>query len=50
MRRRSSPPTSRAAAEGKGAVALDGEMIDLPVVERARQVVADAKRGVPHGD
>ena len=40
----------RAAAEGKGAVALDGEMIDLPVVERARQVVADAKRGVLHGD
>ena len=40
----------RAAAEGKGAVALGGEMIDLPVVERARQVVADAKRGVLHGD
>ena len=40
----------RAASEGKGAVALDGEMIDLPVVERARQVVADAKRGVLHGD
>jgi citrate lyase subunit beta / citryl-CoA lyase len=40
----------RAAAEGKGAVALDGEMIDLPVVERARQVVADAKRGVLHDD
>jgi citrate lyase subunit beta/citryl-CoA lyase len=40
----------RAAAEGKGAVALDGEMIDLPVVERARQVLADAKRGVQHGD
>lgn len=40
----------RAVAEGKGAVALDGEMIDLPVVERARQVLADAKRGVLHGD
>ena len=40
----------RAAAEGKGAVALGGEMIDLPVLERARQVVADAKRGVLHGD
>jgi citrate lyase subunit beta/citryl-CoA lyase len=40
----------RGAAEGKGAVALDGELIDLPVVERARQVLADAKRGVLHGD
>lgn len=40
----------RAAAEGKGAVALDGEMIDRPVVERARLVLADAKRGVLHGD
>jgi citrate lyase subunit beta/citryl-CoA lyase len=40
----------RAASEGKGAVALDGELIDLPVVERARQVLADAKRGVLHGD
>lgn len=40
----------RAAAEGKGAVALDGELVDLPVVERARQVLADAKRGVLHGD
>jgi citrate lyase subunit beta/citryl-CoA lyase len=25
--------------EGKGAVALDGEMIDLPVVERARRLL-----------
>lgn len=33
-------------AEGRGAVALEGEMIDLPVVERARQVLADAKRRV----
>jgi citrate lyase subunit beta/citryl-CoA lyase len=40
----------RAAAEGQGAVALDGEMIDLPVVERARQLLADAKRGVLHAD
>jgi len=36
----------RGVAEGRGAVALDGEMIDLPVVERARQVLADAKRSV----
>lgn len=40
----------RAAAEGKGAVALGGELIDLPVVERARQLLADAKRGVLHGN
>ena len=32
------------AAEGRGAVALDGEMIDLPVVERARRLIADDKR------
>jgi citrate lyase subunit beta/citryl-CoA lyase len=32
--------------EGRGAVALDGEMIDLPVVERARQLLAQAKRSV----
>jgi citrate lyase subunit beta/citryl-CoA lyase len=40
----------RAAAEGTGAVALDGELVDLPVVERARQTLADAKRGALHGD
>jgi len=39
-----------AAAHGRGAVALNGEMIDLPVVERARQLLADAKRSVLHGD
>ena len=33
-------------AEGRGAVALEGEMIDLPVVERARKLLADAKRSV----
>jgi citrate lyase subunit beta/citryl-CoA lyase len=35
--------------EGRGAVALDGEMIDLPVVERARRIMAEAK-GETHGD
>jgi citrate lyase subunit beta/citryl-CoA lyase len=35
----------RAAAEGSGVVALDGAMIDLPVVERARQLLADVTRG-----
>lgn len=33
----------RGAAQGRGAVALDGEMIDLPVVERARRLLAEAK-------
>jgi len=40
----------QAAAEGRGAVALDGEMIDLPVVERARRVLANAKRSVLHAE
>lgn len=39
-----------AAARGQGAVALDGEMIDLPIVERARQLLADAKRSVLYGN
>ena len=33
-----------AAAEGRGAVALDGAMIDLPVVERARRLLAETER------
>jgi citrate lyase beta subunit len=40
----------RASMEGKGVVLLGGEMIDLPVVERARRVLANAKRGAFHGD
>ena len=40
----------REAAEGRGAVAVDGEMVDLPVVERARQVLAEAERSVPDGN
>jgi citrate lyase beta subunit len=32
-----------AVAEGRGALALDGEMIDLPVVERARSILALAR-------
>jgi citrate lyase beta subunit len=35
----------RGEREGRGAVALDGTMVDLPVVERARQVLAEAKGG-----
>lgn len=37
----------RGAAEGRGVVALDGEMVDLPVVERARQILAQAERSSP---
>ena len=40
----------RAAAEGRGVLALDGEMIDLPVVERARQLLSDEKRSVLHAE
>jgi citrate lyase beta subunit len=32
-----------AARDGRGAVALDGEMIDLPVAERARRILDEAK-------
>jgi len=32
------------AREGRGAVALGGEMIDLPVVEQARRILAAAER------
>jgi citrate lyase subunit beta/citryl-CoA lyase len=39
----------RAAAEGTGVLAVDGEMIDLPVVERARQLLSDAEEGAAHG-
>ena len=34
----------QAVGEGEGVTALEGEMIDLPVVERARQVLALAER------
>jgi citrate lyase beta subunit len=34
----------QAVGEGEGVIALDGEMIDLPVVERARQMLALAER------
>ena len=30
--------------EGRGAVALDGAMIDLPVVKRARRLLAETER------
>jgi citrate lyase beta subunit len=33
-------------ADGRGAVALDGEMIDLPIVERARRILAETERSV----
>jgi citrate lyase beta subunit len=34
--------------EGRGAVALEGEMIDAPIVDRARRILSDA-RGGTHG-
>jgi len=40
----------RAVGEGRGVVALDGEMIDVPVVERARELLSDEKRSVLHVD
>ena len=39
-----------AEGEGRGVVALGGEMIDLPVVERARQLLSDEKRSVLHAE
>jgi citrate lyase subunit beta / citryl-CoA lyase len=33
-----------AAAEGRGVFALEGAMIDLPVVERARRVLLETER------
>ena len=35
----------RGEHEGRGAVALDGEMIDAPIVERARRILSEAKGG-----
>ena len=40
----------RAVGEGRGVVALDGEMIDVPVVERARELLSDEKRSVLHAE
>ncbi len=39
-----------AEQEGRGVLELDGEMIDLPVVERARQLLSDEKRSVLHAE
>jgi citrate lyase beta subunit len=36
----------RESAEGRGVFALNGSMIDLPVVERARRVLAEAERSI----
>jgi citrate lyase beta subunit len=38
----------RGEREGHGAVALDGEMVDAPIVDRARRILSDAK-GSTHG-
>ena len=34
----------QAVTDGRGAIALDGAMIDLPVVERARRLLAETER------
>jgi citrate lyase beta subunit len=34
----------REAGEGRGVFALNGSMVDLPVVERARRILAEAER------
>jgi citrate lyase beta subunit len=36
--------------EGRGAIAIDGEMVDLAVVDRARQVLAEAERNTLDGN
>ena len=38
---------THASADGRGAISLDGEMIDAPVVARAMNILADAEEG--HG-
>jgi citrate lyase subunit beta/citryl-CoA lyase len=40
----------RAAGQGRGVVALDGDMIDAPVAERARELLSDQKRSAPHAE
>ena len=40
----------RAVGDGQGVVALDGDMIDAPVAERARELLNDDKRSVLHAD
>ena len=37
----------RELAQGRGVFALEGKMVDLPVVERARQVLAEGERRQP---
>ena len=39
-----------AERDGRGVLQLDGEMIDLPVVERARRLLSDEKRSVLHAE
>jgi citrate lyase subunit beta/citryl-CoA lyase len=39
----------RAAAEGPGALVVDGMLVDRPVVERARRLLADAEPRAPGG-
>jgi citrate lyase beta subunit len=36
-------PAEKALARGEGAVAFEGQMVDLPVAERARRLIARAQ-------
>lgn len=38
------------AGEGRGAVALEGELVDAPVVARARRIIGDSERGRRDGE
>ncbi len=38
------------AGEGRGAVALEGELVDAPVVARARRIIGDSERGKRDGE
>ena len=40
----------RGVGDGRGVVVLEGEMIDAPVVERARGLLSDEKRSVLHAE
>lgn len=40
----------RAQREGRGVVAVEGEMVDLPVLERARHLLAKRTENAPHTD
>ena len=40
MRRKLIEADEKAAAEGRGSFSVDGKMIDIPVIDRARRLIA----------